>query len=182
VKRKFGINGKYILSVCTLEPRKNLTTLLDAYTMMERHRRHRLVLVGMSGWKNTTLFELIERHPAKDSIIVTGYVPAEDLAPLYSGAEVFVFPTLYEGFGLPVLEAMQCGCPVISSTSSSIPEVAGNACIQVDPHDIPGLAQSMERVLSDKALRGSMGRKGLARSRLFSWEKSAARLLDILHL
>jgi len=181
VKKKYGITKKYILSVCTIEPRKNLTALLEAYAMMDNSAMHQLVLVGMSGWKNTTLFGLIESHPAKDSIIITGYIPAEDLAPIYTGAEVFVFPTLYEGFGLPVLEAMQCGCPVISSTSSSIPEVAGDACILVDPHDIPGLTSTMEKVLSDKTMHNTMVRKGLARSTLFSWEKSAARLLEILH-
>ncbi|MBP6993166.1 MAG: glycosyltransferase family 4 protein [Spirochaetes bacterium] len=180
VKKKYAISGRYILSVCTLEPRKNLPALLDAYAAMKGRERFRLVLVGMSGWKNTELFDMIGRHPAKDRIIVTGYVPAEDLAPLYAGAEVFAFPTFYEGFGLPVLEAMQCGCPVISSTSSSIPEVAGDACVLVDPHDVTALASSMELVLSDKKLRAAMARKGLARSALFSWEKSAARLLEII--
>jgi glycosyltransferase involved in cell wall biosynthesis len=181
VKKKYGITRKYILSVCTIEPRKNLTALLEAFAMMDNHAKHQLVLVGMSGWKSTTLFGLIESHPAKDSIIITGYIPTEDLAPIYTGAEVFVFPTLYEGFGLPVLEAMQCGCPVISSTSSSIPEVAGDACILIDPHDSQGLASTMEKVLSDKTVRNMMVRNGLARSALFSWEKSAARLLEIFH-
>lgn len=180
VKKSYEINRPYILSVCTLEPRKNLAALLDAFAKIGGRVRHQLVLVGMSGWKNTKLFEMIERHPAKHSIIVTGYVPSEDLAPLYSGADVFVFPTLYEGFGMPVLEAMQCGCPVISSTSSSIPEVAGDACVLVDPLDTDALAASMEQVLSDRTRRSAMSRKGLDRSRQFSWEKSAARLLEII--
>ncbi|MBN1497099.1 MAG: glycosyltransferase family 4 protein [Spirochaetes bacterium] len=180
VKNKYAIRESYILSVCTLEPRKNLPVLLDAYAAIKGRERFRLVLVGMSGWKNTELLDMIERHPAKDNIIVTGYVPAEDLAPLYSGAEVFAFPTLYEGFGMPVLEAMQCGCPVISSTSSSIPEVAGDACVLVEPLDVGALTRALERVLEDKKLRSDMSRKGLARSKMFSWEKSAARLLDIL--
>jgi glycosyltransferase involved in cell wall biosynthesis len=180
VKRKYGITKKYMLSVCTLEPRKNLTSLLEAYAMMDDRGRHQLVLVGMSGWKNTALFGLIEDHPAKEGIVITGYIPAEDLAPIYTGAEVFVFPTLYEGFGLPVLEAMQCGCPVISSATSSIPEVAGDACMLVDPQDVPGLASAIQKVLSGGSVRNEMVRKGLARSRLFSWEKSAERLLEIL--
>ncbi|HQF09206.1 MAG TPA: glycosyltransferase family 1 protein [Spirochaetota bacterium] len=180
VKKSYEITRPYILSVCTLEPRKNLATLLDAYAKVHKRVRHQLVLAGMSGWKNTKLFEMIERHPAKHSIIVTGYVPSQDLAPLYSGADVFVFPTLYEGFGMPVLEAMQCGCPVISSTSSSIPEVAGDACVLVDPLDTEALAASMEKILSDRARRSAMTRKGLARSKQFSWEKSAARLLEII--
>ncbi len=181
IKKKYGITRPYILSVCTLEPRKNLHTLLDSYAKIRPRGRHQLVLVGMSGWKNTKLFELIGEHPAKDSIIVTGYVPAEDLAPLYTGARVFVSPTLYEGFGMPVLEAMQCGCPVISSTSSSIPEVAGDACLLLPPLDAEGLASAMEKVLSDRVLRGAMSRKGLARSKIFSWEHSAARLLEIIN-
>lgn len=180
VKEKYGFTKPYILSVCTLEPRKNLNTLLAAYELIPRRDRYQLVLVGMSGWKNTKLFELIEKHPANDSIIVTGYVPTDDLAPLYTGAEVFVFPSLYEGFGMPILEAMQCGCPVISSTSSSIPEVAGDACILVDPLDVRALASSMEKVLSDKKLQDAMSRKGLAMSRFFSWEKSAALLHNII--
>ncbi|OHD64077.1 MAG: hypothetical protein A2176_08695 [Spirochaetes bacterium RBG_13_51_14] len=180
VKKKYGISKKYILSVCTIEPRKNLATLLEAYALMKYHDRHQLVLVGMSGWKNASLFGLIEAHIAIQNIIITGYIPSEDLAPIYTGAEVFVFPTLYEGFGMPALEAMQCGCPVISSTASSIPEVVGDAGILVDPLDVAGLAESMETVLSNKKLRMSMIRKGLARARLFSWETSARRLLEII--
>ena len=179
VKRKFGIKKQYILSVCTLEPRKNLGTLLDAYGLMKSRDRHQLVLVGMSGWKNTGLFSLIEGHGAKDNIVITGYIDREDLAPLYTGAAVFVYPTLYEGFGLPVLEAMQCGCPVISSTASSMPEVVGDAGVLVEPMDTKGLTASMERVLADPAYRAALGRKGLARAQNFSWERSARRLLDI---
>lgn len=181
ITRNYGITRPYILSVSTLEPRKNLIALLDAYGKIGHSVKHQLVLAGMSGWKNTKLFEMIERHPAKDSIIVTGYVPAENLAPLYTGADVFVLPTLYEGFGMPVLEAMQCGCPVISSTSSSIPEVAGDACILVDPNDIDGLASAIKRVLGDRNLRKTMGRNGLDRSKKFSWEHSAVRLLEIIN-
>jgi glycosyltransferase involved in cell wall biosynthesis len=177
---KYGIIKKYILSVCTLEPRKNLNVLLEAYAMMAHRDRYQLVLAGMSGWKNTELLGTMEAHPGKKNIIITGYVPSEDLAPLYSGAGVFVFPTLYEGFGLPVLEAMQCGCPVISSTSSSIPEVAGDACILLDPHDVMGIRDAIEKTLTDEKLSNSMRNKGLARSKLFSWEGSARRLLDII--
>jgi glycosyltransferase involved in cell wall biosynthesis len=180
IKKKYGITKKYILSVCTLEPRKNLTALLEAYAILENSSRYHLVLVGMSGWKNTALFDLVKNHPAKEGIVITGYIPVEDLAPIYTGAEVFVFPSLYEGFGLPVLEAMQCGCPVISSATSSIPEVAGDACMLIDPHDVPGLASGIQKVLSVGNLRNDMIRKGIARSRLFSWEKSAGRLLEII--
>jgi glycosyltransferase involved in cell wall biosynthesis len=181
VKKKYGITKKYILSVCTIEPRKNLVTLMRAYEKMGRGEQCQLVLVGMSGWKNTPLFSMMEKYEGRNSIIVTGYVPAEDLAPLYTGAEVFVFPTLYEGFGLPVLEAMQCGCPVISSSIPSIREVAGDACILVPPLDDTTLASEMESLIGDPGRKASMKKKGIARAALFSWEKSARTLIDIFN-
>ena len=180
VKKKYGITKKYILSVCTLEPRKNLKTLLAAYRAMPSRRNYQLVLVGMAGWINTDFFNEIEASDVRDNVLITGYVSNTELAPIYSGAELFVFPTLYEGFGLPVLEAMQCGCPVITSNTSSIPEVAGDAAIMVDPLDVEGLSKTMEKIVSGAAVRTSLREKGLKRSRQFSWEKSARRLLDSL--
>jgi len=180
MKKKYGITKKYILSVCTLEPRKNLTALLQAFRIMQGRRDYQLVLVGMTGWVISDLFKDIASSDVRDNILITGYVPNSELAPLYTGAELFAFPSLYEGFGLPVLEAMQCGCPVITSNSSSIPEVAGDAAIMVDPEDITGLAASMEKVLKNRAFRDSLARKGLKRSKLFSWEKSARALLQSL--
>jgi len=115
-----------------------------------------------------------------ENVLITGYVSNTELAPLYTGAELFVFPTLYEGFGLPVLEAMQCGCPVITSNTSSIPEVAGDAAIMVGPFDVEGLSQIMEKSVSDPALRKKLRDRGLKRSRQFSWDASARRLLDSL--
>lgn len=181
VMKKYGIQKPYILSVCTLEPRKNLRALLEAYGMIERPERIRLVLVGMKGWKTSDLYEMMKKHRLADGIVVTGYVPSRDLAPLYSGASVFAFPSLYEGFGLPVLEAMQCGCPVITSNVSSLPEVAGDACILVDPRDSQSLAAAIERVLASPSLRRSMARKGLIRARGFSWERSARLLMGYIH-
>lgn len=180
VKKKYGITKKYILSVCTLEPRKNLKALLDAYRAMPSRRDYQLVLVGMAGWIDTDFFHDIESSDVRDNVLITGYVQNTELAPIYTGAELFVFPTLYEGFGLPVLEAMQCGCPVITSNSSSIPEVAGTAAIMIDPRDVEGLSTTMEKVVSSAALRKSLTAKGLKRSRQFSWKKSARRLLDSL--
>ncbi len=178
MKKKYGITKKYILSVCTLEPRKNLKALLQAFRIMQGRLDYQLVLVGMTGWVISDLFKDIASSDIKDNILITGYVPNAELAPLYTGAEFFAFPSLYEGFGLPVLEAMQCGCPVITSNSSSIPEVAGDAAIMVDPEDIRGLAASMEKVLKNRAFRDSLANKGLKRSKLFSWEKSARTLLQ----
>ena len=180
IKKKYGISKRYLLSVCTLEPRKNLNALLRAYSTMPGRKDYQLVLVGMTGWVISDLFKDIASSDISGNILITGYVPADELAPLYSGAEVFVFPSLYEGFGLPVLEAMQCGCPVITSNSSSIPEVAGDAAIMVEPADIKSLAAAMDRVLKNRLLRNDLAKKGLKRSKLFSWEQSARALLRSL--
>jgi glycosyltransferase involved in cell wall biosynthesis len=176
-RKKYGISKKYILSVCTLEPRKNLKVLLDAYRTMPSRRDYQLVLVGMTGWITTDFFREIKASDIGGNIIMPGYIPSAELAPLYTGAELFVFPTLYEGFGLPVLEAMQCGCPVVTSNTSSIPEVAGDAAILLDPHDTARLSESMERVLKNASLRKELTRKGLQRAKLFSWDKSARMFL-----
>jgi glycosyltransferase involved in cell wall biosynthesis len=180
IKKKYGITRPYILSVCTLEPRKNLETLLYAFEKMAEHARYHLVLVGMRGWIKETFFSLIDEIGIGDHVITTGYVPEEDLAPLYSGAEIFVFPSLYEGFGLPVLEAMQCGCPVISSNSSSLPEVLGDSGTLVDSMDIESFREAIETVLGDTSLRRKMSEKGLERSKLFSWDRSARLVLEKL--
>ncbi len=180
VKKKYGITKKYILSVCTLEPRKNLKALLDAYRKMPGRRDYQLVLVGMTGWVISDLFKDVRSSDIKDNILITGYVHNSELAPIYTGAELFVFPSLYEGFGLPVLEAMQCGCPVITSTTSSIPEVAGDAAVMIDPEDVDGLSASMEKVLKNSSLRKNLAGMGLKRSKLFSWEKATRSLLSSL--
>ncbi len=180
VKKKYGITKKYILSVCTLEPRKNLKSLLTAYRAMPSRRNYQLVLVGMAGWIKTDFFREIDASDVRENVLITGYVSNTELAPIYTGAELFVFPTLYEGFGLPVLEAMQCGCPVITSNTSSIPEVAGDAAIMLDPLDVEGLSKTMEKAVSAAALSTRLREKGLKRSRQFSWEKSARLLLKAL--
>lgn len=179
-RKKYGIKNKFILSVCTLEPRKNLQALLKAYQAMPKRKNYQLVLVGMTGWVITDLFKDIATSDIKDNILITGYVPNAELAPLYTGAELFVFPTLYEGFGLPVLEAMQCGCPVITSNTSSIPEVAGDAAVMIDPEDSAALSVAMERILTQDSLKKQLARKGLQRSKLFSWNKAARTLLASL--
>ncbi len=180
VRKKYGITKKYILSVCTLEPRKNLKSLIAAYCVMPGRHDCQLVLVGMTGWIGSDFFRDLKDSGVADNILLTGYIGSDELAPIYTGADLFVFPSLYEGFGLPVLEAMQCGCPVITSNTSSVPEVAGDAAIMIDPEDIQGLAASMEQLLTDDSLRREMTEKGLHRSRLFSWSKSAQALMHSL--
>ncbi|MBN2157994.1 MAG: glycosyltransferase family 4 protein [Spirochaetes bacterium] len=180
VNKRYGMGNRYILSVCTLEPRKNLKSLIEAYRLMQGRNDYQLVLVGMAGWIASDFFLEIESSDVSDRIVITGYVDNSELAPIYTGASLFVFPSLYEGFGLPVLEAMQCGCPVITSNTSSLPEVAGDAAIMVDPEDVEGLAEAMEKVLRNPSLRKNLSKKGLERARLFSWEKSARALLHHL--
>ena len=179
-KNRYGITKKYILSVCTLEPRKNLRALIEAYRMLPSRHAYQLVLVGMTGWLQSGFFKDLESSDVNNNVIFTGYVSNDDLAPLYSGADLFVFPTLYEGFGLPVLEAMQCGCPVITSNNSSIPEVAGDSAIMIDPHNIDSLAEAMEKLLINNASKRELSKKGLRRAKQFSWDTSAKMLLSSL--
>lgn len=181
IKKKLSIKGPYILSVCTLEPRKNLESLIKAYAQMKYSSSYKLVLVGMHGWKNSSLFDLLTKTQLDNQVILTGYVPDEYLAPLFSGATMFVYPSVYEGFGLPVLEAMKCGCPVITSNSSSLPEVIGDAGILVDPTNIDDLSAAMVRLITNKKLCATYKRKGLQQSLLFSWEKSCRQLMDIFN-
>jgi glycosyltransferase involved in cell wall biosynthesis len=179
---KHGIPGRgYVLSVCTLEPRKNLTRLVRAFFALveaEHLDDARLVLTGPEGWKARELFDALGARPElRDRIILTGFVPDADLSALYSGAGVFVYPSLYEGFGLPALEAMQCGVPVITSRTSSLPEVVGTDAITVEPTDEEALSQAMLRVLTDSELAMQLRRRGLARSTTFSWSRTVTETL-----
>lgn len=178
VLKKYNIRKKYILSVCTLEPRKNLKAALKAFSLLENKKELYFVLTGMMGWLNKDFYELFKKYGIADNIIVTGFVPDEDLAPLYSGAELFVYPSIYEGFGLPVLEAMQCGCPVITSNASSLPEVAGDAAILFDPFDVEDIKNKIKMVLNNSKLKNKMKKDGIQRAENFSWEMSARKLLS----
>ncbi len=167
----------YFLSLATLEYRKNLQTTIAAFRKLlaePGQAERRLVLVGTRGWKIDRLLDEVLDDPAlRDRVIITGYVADEDLAALYSGGLAFVYPSLYEGFGLPPLEAMQCGLPVITSDTSSLPEVVGEAGIMVDPGDSDALAGAMLRVGDDSGLRHRMRERGLARAARFSWSRCA---------
>lgn len=173
----------YLLSLCTLEPRKNLKFLLQSYTqLLEQYPTLdiNLVLVGVSGWKNNDIFQTIQNHPLlKQRTIITGYIPDQDLSAIYSGALAFIYPSLYEGFGLPPLEAMQCGVPVITSNTSSLPEVVGDAGIMIDPTNHDQLSQSLLDLINDSTLRQELSQKGLARAKQFSWQKCAAQTVEI---
>jgi len=176
IKRKYGIKGQYILSVGTQEPRKNIKRLIEAFVGLN-HGKISLVLVGKYGWGPTSLKLRRVKGIKVPKIIPTGFVDDKDLAALYSGAEVFIYPSLYEGFGLPILEAMQSGCPVITSDCSSMAEIAGQAGLLINPENIEGMTRALERVLKDEEMRKEMTKKGLVQAGRFSWEKTAEETL-----
>ncbi|MEG4034298.1 glycosyltransferase [Microcoleus sp. S36b_A4] len=176
VKQKYGIpDAPYILGVSTLEPRKNLEHVIRCFAKVVQQQGIKdlnLVLVGAKGWEYEKIFQEIANFGlSKDRIIITGYVADEDLAVIYSGAMVFVYPSLYEGFGLPPLEAMQCGIPVITSNNSSFPEVVGDAGVMLNPTDADGLCHSILTLYRTPALRQEMSLKSLAQAKKFSWER-----------
>lgn len=175
VKVKYGVptDAAYLLSVCTLEPRKNLQQTINSFARLVRQERIKdlwLVLTGADGWNDRDIARTIDDSGVRERIITTGFIPDEDLSALYSGAAAFVYPSLYEGFGLPPLEAMQCGTPVITSNTSSLPEVVGDAGIMVDPADTDALCQGMLDLYRSPQLRREMRRMGLQRAAGFSWE------------
>ncbi|GJG89164.1 hypothetical protein tb265_43450 [Gemmatimonadetes bacterium T265] len=182
VRARYGIpDAPYVLSVGTLEPRKNIAHLIRSFAALVRSERLddlHLVLTGDRGWKFDAIFAEAGRLDGlEDRIVFTGYVDDADLAPLYSGALVFAFPSLYEGFGLPPLEAMQCGAPVIASNTSSMPEVVGDAGILVDPRDSDALAQAMLQVYRDGAMRDDLARRSAERAATFTWARYADRVI-----
>jgi glycosyltransferase involved in cell wall biosynthesis len=179
VKARYGITDDYILFVGTLQPRKNLTRLIEAYWKLKA-RSWKLVIAGKTGWLYEDIFRRVEEMDLEESVLFPGYVATGDLPALLSGARLFVFPPLYEGFGLPVLEAMACGTPVVCSKVSSLPEVAGDAAVLVDPLDVEELATAMERVLGDEKLRAGLIERGFEQVRKFSWERCARETLDVL--
>ncbi|MFZ5366153.1 MAG: glycosyltransferase family 4 protein [Patescibacteria group bacterium] len=172
VKRKYGIEGDYILAVGTLEPRKNLKRVIEAFSLLTGSVPVTLVIAGKFGWGT----EISNDKFQMTNIKLLGYVPKEDLPALYAGAQVFVYPSLYEGFGLPILEAMACGCPVVTSNVSSMPEVAGEAAILVDPLNVEDITLGIIKALKN---RKELIRKGLKRSVKFSWEKTAQETLRV---
>jgi GT2 family glycosyltransferase/glycosyltransferase involved in cell wall biosynthesis len=181
IKKKYHINGKYILCVSTIEPRKNLPRLLSAYHQLRKETKleHKLVVCGTFGWLFGDIFTTIDRLNLRDDVIFTGYIDDEELPHLYSAAELFVFPSLYEGFGLPALEAMACGVPVITSNSSSLPEIVGDAGIMINPYKSEELSEAISKVLCDENLRKKMSEKSIIRANKFSWEQTALQTLEI---
>lgn len=167
--------GGYVLSVGTLEPRKNLTTLFAAYAGLPDalRRRYPLAVAGMKGWHTQGLMKSAEELIRRGELRLLGYVADELLPPLYAGAAAFCYPSRYEGFGLPVLEAMASGVPVMTSNTTSLPEVVGDAGLMVDPDDVDGMRERLRQLLEDRAYAHDLGHRGLLRSSLFSWDHCA---------
>ncbi|MBI4499169.1 MAG: glycosyltransferase family 4 protein [Chloroflexi bacterium] len=180
VLRRYGIADEYLLYVGTLQPRKNVERLVAAYGRLRQagHVQARLVLAGRTGWLPEGILRAVRAADAP--ITMTGYVPPEDMPALYSGALALVLPSLFEGFGLPALEAMACGTPTVVAQTSSLPEVVGDAGVLVDPLDLDDLARGICRVAASPALRRELRERGLERARTFTWRAAAEQVLDVL--
>jgi glycosyltransferase involved in cell wall biosynthesis len=182
VRRRYGLEGPFLLSVGSLEPGKNRERLLQAFARLQaRGLKHALVVAGQRAWRYEGEAPLARRLGLADSVRFLGHVPQADLPALYSAADLFVFPSLYEGFGLPALEALACGTPVVASNVSALPEVVGDAALQVSPLDVEALADAMERLLRDDRLRSDLRERGLERAAQFSWEKAARQTAEVYH-
>jgi len=182
ISAKYNVPSRYMATVGTVEPRKNLKTLVKALRILKDDGQLAcpLLVVGAKGWKNSDLFQEIQASSlTNEDIRFVGYLPDEDMPFFYSGAQVFLFPTLYEGFGLPPVEAMACGVPVIASNAQCMPEVLGDAAILESPASPGGFARAITRVLSDEALRNSMRTRGIRRAQRFCSRTSAQRLVEV---
>lgn len=198
IKNKYNIRGKYLLFMSTIKPSNNLTRLIQAFAQFKKllskknlisfqpgeqsqhqSQSYQLVLAGKDGWLAKEIHQIAEDYNLKKSVILTGYIPPEGLNSLFNGAELFIFPSLYEEFGTPVLEAMASGIPVITSNVSSLPEITNGAAELVDPYDTKGLANKILEVISSKELQEDLKKKGLERAKEFSWEECARQTLEV---
>jgi len=175
VKKKYHITEDYLLYLGTLEPRKNIIRLIQAYAQLKaaNSRIPKLVLAGRKGWMYDSIFATVKELQLEDDLIFTGYIEAQEAPILMKGALAFLFPSLYEGFGMPPLEAMACGTPVLVSNAASLPEVVGDAGVYVDPMSTQSIREGIEYLLESEDLRSDLSRRGLERARLFSWDRSA---------
>lgn len=182
VRKKYCLPEKFILSVGLLVPRKNFEKMVEAFALLKNRRKtfkHKLIIAGGKAWSHASICKKIEDLGLQDEVHLIGYVAESDMSALYSAADIFVFPSLYEGFGLPPLEAMACGVPVVASNTSSIPEVVGNAAILVDPYNVCEWADAIEPVVFDDGVKQELRQKGFERVRLFTWEKAALETLRV---
>jgi glycosyltransferase involved in cell wall biosynthesis len=182
IRARFQIGREYLLAVGSLQPRKNLVRLIRTYAKLRAERpgfTPQLVIVGRKLWLADSIFDEVKRQPWADDVILTGYVTDADLPALYRGAAAFVYPSIFEGFGLPPLEAMACGTPVVTSNTSSLPEVTGDAALLVDPYSEDQIADALLQITGDDALRSRLRAAGLEQAKRFTWRDAAARTLQL---
>lgn len=183
VKQKYNLPNKFILFLGTVEPRKNIIGLIEAFeqTYSQMHEPYYLIIAGSGrGWKNKKIYDRALASPLRDKIEFIGYVPAEEKPGLYALADLFVYPSFYEGFGFPVLEAMACGTPVITSNRSSLPEITENAAYLINPNRPAELAEAIVKMLTDTNLRERFKKLGLEQTKKFSWETAAKQWLELI--
>ncbi|MEA1937157.1 MAG: glycosyltransferase family 1 protein [Patescibacteria group bacterium] len=185
VKKKYKLPEKYILYLGTLEPRKNIIGLIKAFELFKKSYKlqaadYKLIIAGSKGWLYKDIFKTVNNSLAKNDIIFTGFIKDEDKSALYGNAELFVYPSFYEGFGFPPLEAMTYGTPVITSNFSSLPEAVGDAAIMINPYNLDELAEAMRMVLADDKLKEILIQKGFERVKKFNWQKCAEETLEVL--
>jgi glycosyltransferase involved in cell wall biosynthesis len=180
VRQKYDLYKPFILYTGTLSPRKNIKNLIISFEALSGKIEHDLVLTGGYSWDDRQERKMIETSRVRGRIRVLGYVDQSDLVLLYNAAELFVYPSLYEGFGLPVLEAMQCGCPVACSNTSSLPEVGGSAAMYFDPKDVRGMTEKLGEILQDNNLRKRLSEAGIERAKNFTWEKTAEKIIKVI--
>jgi glycosyltransferase involved in cell wall biosynthesis len=183
VRHTYGIEGDYVLSVGSIQPRKNLARLVRAYASLRAKYGNgdfpKLVLAGKCAWLYDETLRALQDTGIRDSVVLTGYVPEADLPALYSGSICFVYPSFFEGFGLPPLEAMKCGAPVVVGNRTSIPEVVGDAAIALDPYNEAEISSAIEQVVNDSDLRDKLRVKGFQRAQQFDWQETARRTLSV---
>ena len=181
VLKKYKLPSNFLLTVCTLEPRKNLVTLVKAMSALRKNKKNeqKLIVVGGSGWKNDELFKQISELGLENDIIFPGYIGQEDLPALYNACSLFLFPSLYEGFGIPPLEALSCGTACICSNSSSLPEVVGDGAILIDPVNADEWVEQIEFLLDNPSKIDELGKRGMEQAKKFSWGKTAQETLAV---
>ena len=185
INNRFKIKGEYIIFVGTLQPRKNIQRLLEAFSLLIQNTKYKiqntqLVVVGKKGWLYDSIFAKVKQLKLEDKIVFTDYVAGDDLSVLIAGAKVYVLPSLWEGFGIPVIEAQACGVPVVASNVSSLPEIIGDSGILVDPQSVKSIANGIKKVLTDEKLRDDLIQKGFKNIKRFSWQTCAKQTLGKL--
>ena len=178
LRKKYHIKHNFILFVGTIEPRKNLTRLVEAFLYV-KNKGLKLVIVGEKGWKMDSFFKMIDELELKEEVIFTGYVQDTDLVRFYQAAEIFVYPSLYEGFGIPVIEAMACGCPVLTSNISSLKEIAERSAILVNPTYTKAITKAIQKLLKDSPQKRALIHEGIIRAQHLTWEKTAKKTLEV---